>query len=490
MFESETVLLQRFAATGDAEAFSEIVRRHAGMVYGASLRVLSDTDRAADATQETFFQLLQNASDITGSVSGWLHRVATRKAVDVIRRDSSRKKREAQYAADRTIDAQKWQDISPYVDQAMDELDEQTRLILIEHFFNGRTMTQIAASGKLSQPTVSRRIESGIERLAEKLKDRGIIAAAAALTGLLGANAVEAAPAAVLTELGKMALVGSASATAAGSATAAIGSTAAKAATTAVMAGVKAKIITTAAAVVIAGTGAVITYKHITNRDKPTETVGAVRQDSGTQSSAGTSVARAGGNSNNGRTKEEFEEWYFGETLDEKADDSADTQQPMGGFAGGGAQIQNTPPPVEPSQPTADPPMGFGGMSRFAEGFTARFHTPEATVSSFVQILSMGDMNQISKCFVEGAEDLDDLHRIMEDPQSEGDLQMKLVFESIGPPVEVIDTAEEANGLGVKWLSTVKREFSIGSMTFQPGDKFELDATLVQIGSDWKIAGI
>jgi DNA-directed RNA polymerase specialized sigma24 family protein len=119
MLESESVLLQRFAATGDPEAFSEIVRRYAGMVYGASLRVLSDADQAADATQETFFQLLQNASEITGSVSGWLHRVATHKAVDVIRRDSSRRKREAHYAADRMINAEKWQDISPYVDEAM-----------------------------------------------------------------------------------------------------------------------------------------------------------------------------------------------------------------------------------------------------------------------------------------------------------------------------------------------------------------------------------
>ncbi len=489
MLENESVLLQRFASTGDAEAFSEIVRRHAGMVYGASLRVLSDVDRAADATQETFFQLLQNASDITGSVSGWLHRVATRKAVDVIRRDSSRKKREAQYAADRTVDAQKWQDISPYVDEALDELDEETRLILIGHFFNGQTMTEIAASGKLSQPTVSRRIESGIERLAEKLKDRGIIAVAAALAGLLGANAVEAAPAAVLSELGKMALVGSASATAAGSATAAIGSTAAKAATTAAMAGVKAKIITTAAAVIIAGTGAVITYKHITNRDKPAETVGVVEQNSGTQSSAGTSVARAGGNSTNEMTKEEFEEWYFGETLDKEAADSPDVQQTIGGFAGGGAQIQNTPPTVEPSQPTASP-MGFGGTGRARGGFTASFHTPAATVSSFVQILSMGDINQISKCFVEGAHDVENLRRIMEDPQDAEDLEMKVMFESIGSPVEVVSTVEEANGLSVKWLSTVKREFSIDSKTYQPGDKFELDATLVQIGSDWKIAGI
>ena len=498
MLESESVLLQRFAATGDAEAFSEIVRRHAGMVYGTSIRVLTDADRAADATQETFFQLLQNASEITGSVSGWLHRVATHKAVDVIRRDSSRRKREARYAADRTIDAQKWQDISPYVDEALDELDAETRGLLIGHFFNGRTMTEIAAAVKLSQPTVSRRIESGIERLAEKLKDRGIIAAAAALTGLLGANAVEAAPATVLSELGKMALVGSASATAAGSASAVIGSTAAKAATTAAMAGVKAKIITTAAAVVIAGTGVVITYNLVTNRDKPAEpvetakTVGAVRQDKGTQSSPGTYVASTGGNSTNEMTKEEFEKWFFGEIVGEEPVDSTDTPQPMGGFAGGGAQTQNTQPPEEPSQPAA-PRMGFGGMmgmGGYGGMFVARFDTPEATVSSFVQVLSMRDMNQISKCFVEGAPDVENLRRTIQDPQDAEDVQMKTLLESIGPPIEIVKTVEERNGLGVIWLSTVRAEFTLGDMTFIPGDKFELDATLVQIGDDWKIAGM
>lgn len=503
MLESESVLLQRFAATGDAEAFSEIVRRHAGMVYGTSIRVLSDADLAADATQETFFQLLQNASEITSSVSGWLHRVATHKAVDVIRRDSSRRKREARYAADRTIDAQKWQDISPYVDEALDELDAETRGLLIGHFFNGRTMTEIAAAGKLSQPTVSRRIESGIERLAEKLKDRGIIAAAAALTGFLGANAVEAAPAMVLSELGKMALVGSASATVAGSATAAIGSTAAKAAATAAIAGVKAKIITTAAAVVIAGTGAVITYNLVTNRDKPAEpvetveTVETVRQDKGTQSSPGTSVARAGGNSTNEMSKEEFEKWFFGEIVDEEAADSADTPQPMGGFAGGGAQIQNTQPPEEPSQPAARfggmmGMGGYGGMARGSYGgmFVARFDTPEATVSSFVQVLSMRDMNQISKCFVEGAPNVENLRRTIQDPQDAEDLQMKILLESIGPPIEIVKTVEERNGLGVIWLSTVHAEFTLGDMTFIPGDKFELDATLVKIGDEWKIAGM
>jgi DNA-directed RNA polymerase specialized sigma24 family protein len=237
MLENEVVLLHRFAKTGDAEAFSEVVQRHAGLVYGACLRILADRDRAADAVQETFFQLLRNAGNITGSVPAWLHRVATRKAIDVVRRDSSIKHREIEYAANKARQA-----------------------ILIQHFFEGRSMADIAAGKGISQPTVSRRIESGVAKLRERLRKRGIIVAVATLGGLLGENVVEAAPALVLKELGKMALVGGTAAAGSG-----VGSAAAASGTKAaigVLAGVKAKIIT-AAAVAVVSVGGVATYKHV-----------------------------------------------------------------------------------------------------------------------------------------------------------------------------------------------------------------------------------
>lgn len=264
MLESENILLRRFAASGDAEAFSEIVQRHAGLVYAACLRVLADRDRAADAVQETFLQLLRNAATITGSVPTWLHRVATRKAIDVVRRDSSRKQREAKYAADKPQQVTKWQDLSRYVDEGLDELDEQTRQILIQHFFQGRTTKDIAAAQDISQPTASRRVESGVAQLREKLRRRGILAGSAVLVALLGENAVQAAPAIVLQELGKIALVGSQAAAAAGAGAAVSASSAgAKAAATGLLAGVKAKVVTVAAVTVI-GVGSVATYNHVT----------------------------------------------------------------------------------------------------------------------------------------------------------------------------------------------------------------------------------
>ena len=131
MAENEIILLRRFVESGDAEAFSEIVRRHAGLVYGACLRVLEDKNRAADTVQETFLQLLRNAKTITGSVPNWLHRVATRKAIDVVRRDSSQKRREAKYAGQKQVEVRKWEDMSVYVDECLGELDEETREILM-----------------------------------------------------------------------------------------------------------------------------------------------------------------------------------------------------------------------------------------------------------------------------------------------------------------------------------------------------------------------
>ncbi|MBA7628400.1 hypothetical protein ES703_35882 [subsurface metagenome] len=270
MLENEVILLHRFAKTGDAEAFSEVVRRHAGLVYGACLRILSDRDRAADVVQDTFFLLLRNAGNITGSVPAWLHRVATRRAIDVVRRDSSIRRRETEYAANKPREVRKWQDISGYVDEGLGELDEQTQEILIQHFFEGRSMVDIAADKDVSQPTVSRRIESGVAKLRERLRKRGIIVAVATLGGLLGENVVEAAPALVLKELGKMALVGGTAAAGSGVGSAAAASGTGAKAAVGVLAGVKAKVVT-AAVVTVVGVGGVVTYNEVT---RPVEPVG------------------------------------------------------------------------------------------------------------------------------------------------------------------------------------------------------------------------
>ena len=386
MSENENILLRRFAASGDAEAFAEIVRRHAGLVYAACLRVLADKDRAADAVQETFLQLLRNAETITGSVPMWLHRVATRKAIDVIRRDSSRRQREVTYAADKPRRANAWQDISRHVDEELDELDEQTRSILIQRFFEGLTTKDIAFRETISQPTVSRRIESGVRRLRDSLRKKGILISTAALFGLLGENVIQAAPAVVLKELGKIALVGSQAAAAAGAGAAATASSAGAQAAVGVLTGIKIKVVT-AAAVAIVGVGSVVTYNQVT---RPTKPAPSVTPTATTRYSGGSSAgslqpvaAQPGPRTGNATQSPDLSEleraaWEqifaehkggappagpVSEPVDTPNEPSAEV--PIAGFAMGATGPEG-PPAETPQEPVEadpnEPPADYGGM--------------------------------------------------------------------------------------------------------------------------------
>jgi RNA polymerase sigma-70 factor (ECF subfamily) len=263
MVETEAVLLTRFTKTGDAQAFAEITRRHAGLVYGTALRILADVDRAADVAQETFLQLTKDAPSVTGSLAGWLHRVATHKAIDQMRRDTSRRRREAEYMAQQPRDVTDWKDLSRCVDEEISKLDEETRGMLVAHFLQGRTTRQIAMAHGVSQATVSRRIDTGVVRLRATLRKRGLMIAAGALSTLLGENAVQAAPPTLMAELGKMALVGG------HAATVSAGASALQTLVSGTLTGVTAKAVTVAAVVVI-GAGSVVTYRHAT-RPRPSE---------------------------------------------------------------------------------------------------------------------------------------------------------------------------------------------------------------------------
>ena len=86
MTEGEALLLHRVARQADAQAFGELVHQYAQLVYGTAYRILRNQSDAADITQETFIALHQHADRISESLTAWLHRVASNKAFDLLRR--------------------------------------------------------------------------------------------------------------------------------------------------------------------------------------------------------------------------------------------------------------------------------------------------------------------------------------------------------------------------------------------------------------------
>lgn len=212
MDQTEASLLQRFEGRGDIDAFAEITRLYANMVYGTCVRITGDREAAADATQDTFFALLKGAGKVTGSLGGWLHRVATRRAIDLVRRDRSRRQREQVYAAQAALETDRWADVSPLLDEAMDEIDDAARDLILRHFLQAQTTVQIAASEGVSQSTVSRHLEQALAQLRDKLRAKGVLVSISALGGFMSEAAQAAAPPAVMAELSRMVLVGTATA--------------------------------------------------------------------------------------------------------------------------------------------------------------------------------------------------------------------------------------------------------------------------------------
>lgn len=290
MEATDNLLMQRFLGRGDSEALATIMDRYADMVYSTCRRVLGNESQAADIVQETFFQFVQHAHRITGSLGSWLHQVATRRAVDLVRQNASRRRREEAYAAGVSREPDTWEAVEPQVDEALEDMPHELREVLVRHYLQRQSMTEIAADNGVSQSTISRRIAAGLELLREKLRARDVVLGASALGVMLAASA-QAAPAPVLHGLGKVVL--------AAAATDALPKTAA---TTAPVLGTLVKTAIAAAAIVAVVAAGMALFPHANRaRDaKPAPPAHAVatpavanQQDAGDDTNASASVAQS-----------------------------------------------------------------------------------------------------------------------------------------------------------------------------------------------------
>jgi RNA polymerase sigma-70 factor (ECF subfamily) len=205
--ELDLMLLERFRQDGDQEAFAEIVRRYAAPVFSTCMRVLGDKGRADDASQETFFRLSQKPEAVKQSLGGWLHTTATRISIDAVRSESSRAQREAKYEPKPPSESVQWSEISPHVDQALAELPDETRALLVRHFLQNVSQCMLAGEMRTSPATVSRKIKAGVDLLRSHLSKKGICVAAAVLVTLMRDHGAQAAPAELMAELGKITML-------------------------------------------------------------------------------------------------------------------------------------------------------------------------------------------------------------------------------------------------------------------------------------------
>lgn len=204
---TDTDALQRYARRRDPEAFAHLVESYQQMVYAVCLRRLGHEADARDATQETFIKLARSAGDIRaadggasggagGSVVGWLHRCAATTSIDLIRGNARRRGRERAVAvADQAEPVDPgdtaWGAARAVLDDALGELPDDQRELIVQRYLVGRPQTQLAVEAGVSESMMSRRVRGALQELRECLKAKGLGVGLMALgTGLATESAV------------------------------------------------------------------------------------------------------------------------------------------------------------------------------------------------------------------------------------------------------------------------------------------------------------
>jgi RNA polymerase sigma factor (sigma-70 family) len=178
---SDGLLLQRFVAGHEQEAFTALVRRHERFVLGVCERVLGDPHAARDAVQLTFLALARKAGvlDRHGPLAGWLWTVASRHALRLRATTARRKRKEKQAADDRPPLAHRESDPPEALEmrealrEELQRLPEKHRGPLVLCYFDGRTHEEAARALGIPRGSIAKRIAEALERLRERLRSRG-----------------------------------------------------------------------------------------------------------------------------------------------------------------------------------------------------------------------------------------------------------------------------------------------------------------------------
>ncbi|MDB6036855.1 MAG: hypothetical protein JWM99_696 [Verrucomicrobiales bacterium] len=195
---SDQQLLRDYGECRSEPAFAELVRRYVDFVFSVALRIVRDRHLAEDVTQNAFLALAENSEKLStvSALSGWLHRTTRNIALNAVRTDVRRRIREQEAvamnisaAADLT-----WEEISPHLDAALDQLKCSDRDVVLLRFIHGKSAAEIAKIISVSDVTAQKRLNRAIDRLRNCFKKRGLTVAAPVLFLILPAKAIQAAP--------------------------------------------------------------------------------------------------------------------------------------------------------------------------------------------------------------------------------------------------------------------------------------------------------
>lgn len=165
----ETELLLRRCVSGDRDAFRLVYDRWGNRLYGIALRITREAALAADATQDAFVQIWQQAHRFDperGNAESWLIGIVRYRALDIIRRRS----REVP-----GYEAEEREDDAPNalaqllstaegaaLHRCLGELEEDRRRLVVLAFVDGLSHSELAERMSVPLGTIKSRIRRSL----------------------------------------------------------------------------------------------------------------------------------------------------------------------------------------------------------------------------------------------------------------------------------------------------------------------------------------
>lgn len=174
----DATLLQRLGR-GDEAALEAVYQRYGGACFRLARRILDEQQLAEDVVQQVFLALWQGSGydPSRGAVSTWLLSVTHHKAVDMLRKESGRRKRltgdqqliEQQVAGGGPAD-EVWANLrAERTRDALRRLTPEHREVLLLAYYGGYTQREIADMTGLPLGTVKSRTLNAMKRLRTQL---------------------------------------------------------------------------------------------------------------------------------------------------------------------------------------------------------------------------------------------------------------------------------------------------------------------------------
>lgn len=192
-------LLRRYVHHQSAEAFGELGRRYANLVFSACLRETRDRTLAEDAAQVVFLLLSQKAHTLRDpkKLPSWLFSVAVLTSKNLMKAERRHTGYEEAFAKEAiaVTTVAEYTDELPELNTALTQLKPAEQTAILLRFMEQKSLAEVGEALGVSENTARMRVSRALEKLRQRLGKLGVTVSVAALSlALERQSAAHAAP--------------------------------------------------------------------------------------------------------------------------------------------------------------------------------------------------------------------------------------------------------------------------------------------------------